>query len=112
MKKPTPPAYLRPTSAAWWKHCVAAFELDQHHLHLLRLACEALDRAEEAREILATHGLVVVGATGSLKPNPAANIARDSTATFQRIVAQLELDDDDLPVPLPANVRKLRQGRR
>ena len=46
---PTPPDYLQPATRDWFKSVVADFELDQHHVRLLTLACEAWDRGQQAR---------------------------------------------------------------
>ena len=54
---PEPPAHLTPEAADWWRTAVRDYELEDHHLRLLRLACEAWDRCQQAREARQEHGL-------------------------------------------------------
>ena len=58
---PTPPDYLQPATRDWFKSVVADFELDQHHVRLLTLACEAWDRGQQARLLIAEEGITVAG---------------------------------------------------
>ena len=46
------PVHLKPHSAAWFDGVMSVFELAPHHVHLLTLACDALDRGAQAREAL------------------------------------------------------------
>jgi phage terminase small subunit len=82
--------------------------MQSHHLRLLQLACEAWDRAQQAREILATDGITVGGREG-IKPHPAIAIERDSRLAFARLIAQLSLDDEQ-PVS-PSTRDALRSTR-
>lgn len=43
----TAPKHLSADRRKLWQSIVASHELEPHHLELLRLACEALDRAED-----------------------------------------------------------------
>lgn len=113
MKKhesPPAPAHLKPETAAWWAAVVADFDLDGHHLRLLRLACEAWDRGQQARETLASEGLVFVDRFGAPRARPEVAIERDSRTAFARLVRELGLDvagEPEAPRPeaLPANRR-------
>jgi hypothetical protein len=60
-----------------WKAVLSRWELGPHELELLRLACEALDRCEEAREAVARDGAYVEGRFG-LKAHPALAVERDA----------------------------------
>lgn len=91
---PEPPAHLRPASAAWFSSVVSEFDLEQHHLHLLVLACESLDRAADAREALAKHGTTFVDRYGQPRARPEVAIARDSSIQFARLLRELGLDVD------------------
>ena len=53
---PSAPAHLRSATRAWWRKTAEIYLLEDHHLKLLTLAGEALDRATEAREALAAAG--------------------------------------------------------
>ncbi len=90
-KIPKAPAHLRPESRRWWDEIVSEFCLEPHHLKVLQLACEAWDRACEAREALKRHGLTYADARGFPRPRPEAAIARDSAVCFARLVRELNL---------------------
>jgi hypothetical protein len=47
------PAHLRPDTRAWWQSVHQDYDLEEHHSRLLTMACEAWDRACQAREIIA-----------------------------------------------------------
>lgn len=71
---------------------LAEFELAAHELELLRLACEALDRCEEARLVLADAGLFVSGRYGQTVAHPAVAIERDSRLAAARLFKELGLE--------------------
>ena len=86
------------------------YELDDHHVHLLTLAAEALDRAHEARVALKREGLTFTDRFGSPKIRPEAAVERDSRLSFARLLRELGLDaagDPEAP-RLPG----LHNGRR
>ena len=91
-RKPRAPQYLRPETRAWFSSVCADFALEQHHVRLLTLACEAFDRCTEAREILASDGLTMPTANDGLKAHPAVAIERDSRLAFSRLLRELDLD--------------------
>jgi phage terminase small subunit len=82
---------------AWWKQVMGDYELEAHHVHLLELACDAMDRTTQAREVLRTEGLTVAGRHGP-KPHPATTVERDSRLAFARLLRELDLD---CPQPRP-----------
>src|SRR5262245_40432500 len=45
-----PPTHLSPSAANWWRSVVETYILQEHHLRLLQLACEAWDEVQKARE--------------------------------------------------------------
>jgi phage terminase small subunit len=72
----------------------ADFDLDDgHSREQLAIACEAADRAAEARDAIATHGLLLEGRFG-LKQNPAVAIERDARIRQLRALRELGLDLD------------------
>lgn len=81
-----------------------------HHLRLLRLACEAWDRTQQARETLDRDGLTVPTGDGGLKAHPCIGIERDSRLAFARLLRELDLDAE--PPPDRARAPALRSNRR
>jgi P27 family predicted phage terminase small subunit len=88
---PQPPPHLSESARQWWQSCVDQYVLQDHHLRLLQLACEAWDRCQSAREQLDREGLILEGRQGA-KPHPAAAIARDAALVFSRLLRELDLD--------------------
>jgi P27 family predicted phage terminase small subunit len=89
---------------------MADFELEPHHVLLLSAAAEAIDRCQQAREMIAAEGITVRTADGGAKAHPAIAIERDSRLAFARLLRELDLD-----VSAPAeNARPpaLRSNRR
>jgi hypothetical protein len=71
------------------------FELGDHHVHLLRLAAEALDRADAARESLAANGPTFTDRFGQPRPRPELAIARDSAVLYARLIRELNFDVEE-----------------
>jgi P27 family predicted phage terminase small subunit len=89
---PEPPAHLSASARQWWQTTVETYELEQHHLRLLQLLCEAWDRSQMARELLDREGLTVPGREGGARPHPAVAIERDARLAVARLVRELDLD--------------------
>lgn len=102
-----PPNHLREQTQRWWSEVVATFELDIHHLKLLTKACEAHDRCETARELIAKHGLTFEDRWGNPKARPECNIERDSRRAFSALIREIGLDvsppTESRPTPLRGN---------
>ena len=89
-----PPPHLRPDTAAWWQSITADFALEPHHIRLLRLACEAWDSGQQARETLAQHGTTYVDRFGQPRARPEVAMERDARFAFARLMRDLALDVD------------------
>jgi phage terminase small subunit len=89
---PEPPVWLRPETAAWWHGLVGEFDFEPHHLRILRLACEAWDRGQEAREAISRLGAVFNDRFGQPRARPEVAIERDSRISFARLMRELALD--------------------
>lgn len=93
---PAPPARLALSPSAQELHdeIASGWNLTPPVRALLRLACEAWTKAEEAESITAREGLTIGDAKGAAKPHPAALLARDYRAqasmALQRILSNLE----------------------
>ena len=99
------PAHLSPESRKLWAQTVADYSLaeEAHSLKLLTLACEALDRCEEARAALAEHGTTYEDRWGCPKSRPEVGIERDARLAAARLFRELALplDDPDEARPNP-----------
>ena len=91
------PKHLSESSRVWWKSVNSEWELDDHHRHLLTLACECLDRVTQAREAVLADGLFFVDRHGARKPHPGLSVERDNRTLFTRIVRELQLDAEATP---------------
>ncbi len=95
------PRHLTTESKKLFKHVVGSYDLQQHQLKTLRLACEALDRATQAREIINEKGMTLLDRFEQEKPRPEIAIERDSRISYARLMRELYLEDletnNDLP---------------
>lgn len=101
MTPTAPPKHLRPSTRKWFEHVVESYELEQHHIRLLTLAAELWDRAEQAREALAEHGLVFTDRFGCPRSRPEIAVERDCRIAFARLIRELDLD-----VSAPSEIRR------
>ena len=70
-----PPDQLSKEARRLWRQLVNDYDLkDERSLHLLALACEQFDRAQEAARSIAEHGAIVLDRYGNPKQNPAVGI--------------------------------------
>ena len=93
---PEAPEHLSADSAALWSKVVADYPLEEHHLRILQLACEAWDRGQQARTA-AQRSPVMKDRFGQFKPNPAVAIEAAARRDFALLVRELHLEDDDVP---------------
>ena len=89
---PGPPAHLSVKAAALWRDILSKFELEAYHVELLTLACESLDRRDQARDLLAREGLVVTDPRGVQRPHPAVSTERNAGIMYVRVLRELNLD--------------------
>ena len=90
---PEPPKHLSTESKKFWKKVVAEFDLEHHHLSLLRLAAEAWDTGQMARSALVeAKSLTYKDRHGCPKPRPEVAIERDARTGFARMLRELNLD--------------------
>jgi phage terminase small subunit len=67
-------------------------ELENRHVRLLTLACESWDRATQAREAIAQHGLTYEDRFGSPRKRPEVSVAEAATIAFARLTREPDLD--------------------
>lgn len=96
-----PPKFLHSTTRQWWKSVNDAFVLDDHHRLLLNRACVALERTEEARQVLASEGSYFVDRLGSKKAHPAVAVELQNSRLFASLLRELGLDVTSAEAPRP-----------
>src|SRR5262245_33817897 len=90
------PAHLSERSKALWAEIVALGKVRSvGRPILLQMALECLDRADEARQILAKEGLTqTTKRTGAIHVHPLARVERESRQIFAKLWSQLGLKWD------------------
>ena len=100
------PKHLSNSSKSAWRTITGDYGLSEpHHLDLLRMALEAVDRCEQARDALAAHGSTYVDRFGQPRVRSEIIVERDSAIRAARLFRELSLDPDfadDVRVPRPA----------
>lgn len=109
MSKPKVPKHLSKEAAAWFRQAASTFVLEDHHLRLLRLAAEAWDRGQEARQTLAAEGSYYRDRFGTPKAHPAVAVERDARLAFARMLRELDLDGEPAPDSRPPAIRSNRR---
>ena len=77
MAERKPPKHLRAAGRAYWRAVLRTYALEEHHIAILTTACDALDRAAQAREVVERVGIIVAPRTGAMvRRNPAVRVER------------------------------------
>lgn len=88
---PPVPSHLSNEGKVLWRSVVSEFELSPAELRLLRLAIEALDRAEQARAVLSREGITYPDRWGKPRVRPEVAVERDARQAAARILQQLDI---------------------
>ena len=89
---PEPPEYLSERSKMLWKYHVGDRVISPGRIEAFRLALEALDTSDRARQILAEEGLTTVTKkSGATHIHPLARVERENKQLFFRIWSSLGL---------------------
>ena len=86
------PKHLSKDAREFYRQVLDEYDLDVHHEKILIKACEAYDRAEQARKILDEKGLTMLDRFDQEKTRPEVAIERDSRIAFARLIRELGLD--------------------
>lgn len=89
------PKHLSKKSKKFFKYVINEYELEEHHIKTLTLACECLDRIEEARVIINEEGIVYYDKWNKPKPHPALKTEEQNKIIFARLIRELNLDYDE-----------------
>ena len=117
-KKPAVPRDLQARGRAFWRTTVAAFDLSDVELELLRECCRLLDECEALRTAVERDGTTVPGCAGQTRVHPALGEVRQHRLALGKLLAQLALPDESgesLASPVQAcgrNAAQTRWGRR
>jgi P27 family predicted phage terminase small subunit len=88
------PEHLTERSKALWEQIVEENEIDAVAAKILLTLCDAMERRDEARKVIAERGLTTQDRFGVLKVNPALAIERDSTLIMHRAFRLLGFDQE------------------
>lgn len=105
----TSPKHLSLPARRLFDAVLEIYELAEHDRAVLVKSLEAWDRAEQARELIASDGLLVTSRLGELRAHPAIAIERDSRHAFLAGMKQLGLDYE--PTPAQARTAAARKAR-
>src|SRR3546814_11245213 len=92
-----PPAHLSEIMKSWWMKVNSDFAMEAHHLHLLKLACEAWDQAEAARVALLLQGTTFYDRWQQPRQRPELAIQQQARRDFSRFVSELGLPNTEVP---------------
>lgn len=95
MKKTDVPKHLNADARRMWARLRADYVLDDAGgLALLQAACEAYQRAQEARAAIDKNGAVLSDRFGQLKAHPACAIERDARGQMIAALRALRLSPE------------------
>ncbi|NLW84865.1 MAG: P27 family phage terminase small subunit [Phycisphaerae bacterium] len=76
-----------------YERTIETFELDQHHIETLKLACDTLDRIAAAQAALHRDGDIIKDRYNCPKAHPAQRMLESNKIIFSRLLRELRLDD-------------------
>ena len=91
------PGHLSKEARRIWKEILSEYDInDAAGLRILRVACEAFDRAQAARGTIDRDGMTTVDKFGQVKSHPLLPVERDSRAAFLAGLKHLNLSLEPL----------------
>lgn len=111
MSEPKPPDHLSRRAKAFWRSVVREYELELAHVEVLRRLCEAMDRADQAVELLTKEGLTVIDRYDQVKPHPAAAIEIQNRTAVARLIRELGIAEESLREIPSAKGRRMANER-
>ena len=85
------PQHLSLPAQRLYRTVLKSFDLQEHEVALLIMACESWDRAEQARQRLAEDGITVPDRNGKPVAHPCVAMERDSKLVFAKCIKELGL---------------------
>jgi len=89
---PKAPSHLSAEARRWWTEVLSSYQLEPHHRLLLRAACEAWDRAQQARRAIRKHGATYTDRFSQPRSRPEVQTEKDAATLFARLLRELQLD--------------------
>ncbi len=86
------PKHLSKSSKEFFNSIMNAYELEEHHIKILTLACECLDRAKNAQIQIEKGGLFILDRYKKPTISPAVRVKEQAEITFARLIRELGLD--------------------
>lgn len=77
-----------------WRSVLDQYELAEHELAVLRIACRSVDRLEDIADALAGEKLVAVNAKGDQIPHPMLVEQRMQGLALTRLLASLRMPEE------------------
>lgn len=111
---PKPPRGLKTRGRRFWAAIHEVYELSLPERELLHEACRCLDELEQLAQAVRTDGVTVEGSTGQTRTHPALAELRNYRALLGKLLAQLDLPDEEgmtMLSPEAAKARKAAQTR-
>lgn len=100
VRVPEPPDWVQPPERAFWEATVRDYVIEGPALAMLEVACSAMQRLREARDVLDREGLVIPGRyEGMTRQHPLVTVERDARVQLLRALRELDLDGESLPTP-------------
>ena len=96
------PPRLRARGRAFWDATTTAYELSGAELQILAEICRTLDELEALSATLSADGMTSAGSKGQTVAHPALLELRAARVVLSRLVAQLQLPDEDGAASLPS----------
>jgi phage terminase small subunit len=97
---PPAPAWLQAPELSFWQATVRDYVIEGPGLAMLEVACGAMQRLREARDVLDREGLTVEGRyAGSVRQHPLVAVERDARTQLLRALRELDLEGEPLPAP-------------
>ena len=90
---PEAPDHLSDQMQGFWTVIHRDLDLEPHQVLLVKLACEAYDRAQAARKVLDEQGMTYVDKAGQPKPRPECTIEHNARLDFSKLLRDAGLDD-------------------
>jgi P27 family predicted phage terminase small subunit len=89
---PKPPGHLGTDARRFWSEIVTMFDLEPHDVKRLTIACDSLDRIDQARAAIKRDGVTTTTRFGEVKPHPAIAVWRDAAKLYLSAIRQMGVD--------------------